>query len=364
MATAISVISMFLAVALAVGPAPESSTARKLFDAGSLAYDRGRYLDATRAFAAAYELLPDPAIAFSLAQAHRRQYFAGRDPADLARAIELFQRYLDDVPDGGRRADAVDQLQALESLGSRLDDDGHVAPARASAPSTELMIYAKAPRAEVSIDDGRFVAVPAILAATPGSHRIVVQAPGFVPEAATATAIEGRLMPFEVTLKEQPGVLHLRTRRGAAIDVDGRAMGRAPLREPIELASGSHAVSITAPGRVSAMRTVELERGQVRTFSVDLPRTAQRDAAWAMLGTSAGLWLAGGTTLGLALGFQRRGRRIDALRGERNIDASELQTLDDSIWRRNQLRGATIGLWSGAAVTAVIGLVLIFTDRG
>jgi tetratricopeptide (TPR) repeat protein len=357
-------ISVMLAVALAVAPAPETSTARKLFDAGSLAYDRGRYGDATRAFSAAYELLPDPAIAFSLAQAHRRQYFAARDPADLVRAIELFRRYLDDVPDGGRRADAVDQLQALESVRSRLEDDGHVAPARASAPSTELVIYAKASRAEVSIDDGAFVAVPAIFEATPGPHRIVVQAPGFVPEAATATAIDGRLMPFEVSLKEQPAVLHLRTRRGAAIAVDGRDIGRAPLREPIALASGRHAVSITAPGRVSATRTIELDRGQVRTFSVGLPRTVQRDAAWAMLGTSAGLWLAGGTTLGLALGFQRRGRRIDALRGERNIDASELQTLETSIRHRDQLRGATIGLWSGAAVAAVIGLVLIFTDRG
>ena len=59
--------------------------ARQYFDAGAAAYAAGDYQAAIQAFDAAYALKPLPEIAFSLAQAERRQYFASHDAAHLDR---------------------------------------------------------------------------------------------------------------------------------------------------------------------------------------------------------------------------------------------------------------------------------------
>ena len=53
--------------------------AKESFKAGATAYAAGDYLAAIQALDAAYQLTPLPAIAFSLAQAHRRQYFVDHE---------------------------------------------------------------------------------------------------------------------------------------------------------------------------------------------------------------------------------------------------------------------------------------------
>lgn len=355
-----------LATTLAVAPVSEEATARQLFDAGSLAYDRGRYLEATRAFEAAYEQLPDAAIAFSLAQSHRRQFFVDRERAHLHRAIELYQRYLSEVPRGRRRADAVEQLQALQTLDATLPA---TEPADPTDPTpnppdvTELMIYAAAPGALASVDDGLARPVPTIATVDPGVHRIRVEAPGFVPIDMEAAAVEGRLVPVQAQLRVRPARLELRTHEGAQLQVDDRVVGRAPFSAPIELRPGRHTVRVSAPGRVTASRALTFDRGELRSFDVELPTTVRRRVAWALLGSSLGLTVAGAGTLAGALVYQGRARRIEALRGEQNIDHAQLDTLNDSLRARDQLRGATIGLWSTAAVAGVVGLVLFVTDR-
>jgi hypothetical protein len=360
-----SAFTLLLAISLASAPA-ETATAQKLFDAGSLAYARGRYDDAARAFEAAYELLPAPAIAFSLAQAHRRQYFVAHDPDDLTRAIELYHRYLDEMPAGNRRDDAVEQLQQLESITRPQDAEPVDGPDEATdeAATTELVIYADVADASAAIDDGPFAAVPTIVATTPGVHRVRMRAPGYLASTTHAVAVSGRLMPVAVRLDEEPARLELRTRAGATVRVDGRELGRTPLSSRIELAAGKHVVALQARGRVSSSRTLSLERGQLLVHSVELPRTRQRTAALVLLGTGGGLWVAGGTTLGLTFAFQQRAQRIADLRGERNLSDDELQRLEDSLAARDRLRGATIGLLSAAAITTVVGVVLLFTDRG
>ncbi len=357
-----SAVAVSLATVLALSP-PEVTTARRLFDAGSLAYERGRFDDASRAFEAAYELLPEPAIAFSLAQAHRRQYFVGHDSADLERAIELFRRYLAEVPEGKRRADAVDQLQQLELVPRQTADDASRERAQ-DQRSTELVLYANGANAQASVDDGDFVAVPTIVATTPGTHRVRMRAPGYLVGTTAAIAVAGRMMPVTLQLAEAPAHLRLHTRPGATIVVDGRVVGRAPLSAALELSAGPHALVVRAPGRITQWRPLRLAREQSLSLGVALPRTRQRTAALALLGTGAGLWLAGATTVGLAFGFQRRARRIDDLRGDRNIDGDELDMLERDLAARDRLRGASIGLLTGAAVSTIVGVVLYVTDRG
>ena len=357
-------LSVALSLSLATGPArDDQATARQLFDAGSLAYDRGRYLEATRAFEAAYEQLPDPAIAFSLAQSHRRQYFVDQQVAHLHRAIELFEAYLGRVATGRRRADAVEQLQSLQTIRATLPEPEGEDEAPAPVAATELMIYASAPGATASVDGGLAVAVPAIASVDPGPHHIVVEAPGYLPVDIEAAAAEGRLVPVQAELKVRPAHLKMRTRDGASVHVDGRLVGEAPLPSPVQLRPGRHEVRVSAPGRVTASNTVTFDRGQTRSFQVDLPPTVRRRVAWGLLGAGLGLTVAGGGTLAGALVYQRRARDIDAMRGEANIDVDQLDTLNASLDARDQLRGATIGLWSTAAVCGVVGLVLVLTDR-
>src|SRR5688572_32382194 len=81
--------------------------AKASFRAGATAYAAGEYLAAIQALDAAYALTPVPAIAFSLAQAERRQYFVTHERQHLDRAVKLFRRYVEQVPTAGRRADAL-----------------------------------------------------------------------------------------------------------------------------------------------------------------------------------------------------------------------------------------------------------------
>ena len=102
--------------ALAADPQSDLDRAKDSFKAGATAYAAGDYLAAIQALDAAYQLTPLPAIAFSLAQAHRRQYFVDHAREHLDRSIALFRQYIEVAPGGSRRADALDALSQLEPL--------------------------------------------------------------------------------------------------------------------------------------------------------------------------------------------------------------------------------------------------------
>lgn len=360
-------IALALAMALTLGPAGPSegrSEAQQLFDAGSLAYDRARYDAAARAFEAAYAALPRPEIAFSLAQAQRRQFFVDGERWRLRRASELYRLYLDRVPEGARRADAVEQLQQIQPLIDASGVEGDGSTQHPPSAATQLMVYSSAQGAEGSVDGGAFMSLPAIVTTAAGTHEVVVRAPGFQEVTTAADAVAGRLVPVPVPLDALPAYLELQVNRRARVVVDGREVATTPLASAIELGAGEHQISIRARGRVPATRTLHFERDQRRSVTVELAPTIQRRAAWAMLGTSAGLALAGAGTLGFALGAQRRARRTDRRREVTNLDLESAEQLNADIQQRNQLRGATIGLWSTAAVAGVVGLILVLTDRG
>ena len=58
----------------------EARGARAFFEIGAQAYDRGDYDGALEAFKEAYARAARPGLLFSMAQAHRRAFFAGNDP--------------------------------------------------------------------------------------------------------------------------------------------------------------------------------------------------------------------------------------------------------------------------------------------
>ena len=92
---------------------PDLERAKASFKAGANAYAAGDYLADIHALEDAYEISPLPAIAFSLAQAERKQYFRDEKRAHLERALSLFERYLEQDTRGARREDAHDRHHRL-----------------------------------------------------------------------------------------------------------------------------------------------------------------------------------------------------------------------------------------------------------
>lgn len=363
LALAVCLAMAGVAVPAHAAPAPRAE-ARRLFEAGSQAYDKGRYGDACRAFRESYRLLPDSAIGFSLAQALRRQYFVDGDAAGLREAATLYRAYLDEVPEGRRRADAVEQLQSIALLlaaaGPPDDADDPTEPAEAP---TELIVYASVSQALASVDGGPFTEVPLVTAIDPGEHDVVVKAPGFASAQTKATAVRGRIIPVEAVLEPLPATVTVATTPGARVVFDGSELGYAPLSEPVRTAAGEHRVRITAPGRIRYEGTLAVEAGGTAAIDAPLAHTPQRRAAWGLLGAGGGLALAGGTTLTLALVFQRQAKQIEETRDDANLDADQRDDYNADVERRDRLRGATIGLLSASLVATATGVLLVLLDR-
>jgi hypothetical protein len=334
--------------------------AKASFNAGAAAYAAGDYLAAIQALNAAYRATPLPAIAFSLAQAERRQYFVSHEREHLTRAIALYRAYLTQVPVGGRRADAADALTQLEPVAlSFKDTEATLATPAAPAPEkTRLLVTGSAPGARVSLDGAPAVASPLIVEVEPGPHEIRVEADGFFPEQRRVVALAGVLVPADIELREQPAVLLLAGARGADVYVDRRFAGRADKVMRLELTSGAHTLVLAKTGNELERVPVTLRRGETRRLAVRLRSTAQRTASLILLG-SGGALVTGGLWLGVgALEAEALASQLLRKRASQNITPGELADYRDQVRARNQLRTASVVALSlgGAGVLTALAL--------
>jgi hypothetical protein len=342
-------------------PAGDVDRAKESFKAGATAYAAGEYLAAIQAFETAYELTPLPPIAFSLAQSHRRQYFASRDRAHLDKAIALFRRYVDEMQTGGRRADALDALSQLEPLAALAG----AAPAAASAAarSTRLLITAETPGAQIVLDGSPAAPSPLIREVAPGLHRITAGAPGFFPLEREVTAVAGELVPTSLVLRERPSNVEVSAPASAEIYLDGAFASRGGDRVALTASSGSHQLLVAQTGHRLSSQTIELRPGEDRRVQVALEPTRTRKVSTALLigsGVAAGV-----AALAAVLAFEAQDDATDFLtrRSQANVTASELAAYDDAVSDRNRYRTAA-GISLGAAVAmAGTGLLLRELDR-
>lgn len=341
----------------AVGPAAAPTApadverAKESFRIGAAAYAAGEYLAAIAALDSAYAAAPLPAIAFSLAQAERRQYFVDQRPEHLARAVALFRRYLEQTPSGGRRADALEALAQLEPLAQR-------APAAAAtiaprpAPSTRLLVIAEAPGARVFIDGAEVSGTP-IREVSPGEHRVVVRAPGFRDAERKVIAVSGELIPVSMALVELPGVLEVQAPDDAEIYVDGAFSSLGGPAVALTLSSGSHRVSVAQNGHRVASRTIDVERGSRQTLAVELEPTAQRMTSHVLLIGGAAA-VGAGIFLGvLAAQSEDAAQGFLEEREARNVSSGELVRYQADVARRDRYR-----LMAGVGLTAGLGLLV------
>ena len=328
--------------------------AKESFKAGATAYAAGDYLAAIQALDAAYQLEPLPAIAFSLGQAHRRQYFVDHEPEHLERSIALFRQYVELAPSGSRRADALDALSQLEPLAAARPKA--VAPAASSAETaraTRVLITSDAPGAELVLDGAPALPSPLIREVEPGKHRVRVAAPGFYPSERELNALPGELTLIPVPLRERPSTLGIWTSPDADIYIDGAYLSQGGDGIMVRLASGKHRLAVGQKGRMVALRDVTLQRGRTQNIRVTLEQTPQRIA-------SQFLFAAGGLSLGASLvlsGFAIRaeGDAEQFLRRQhdRNVSPAELTSYETAITERDRYR-----LFTGVSLAASAGFFI------
>ena len=352
-----------LAAAQETQPADEKTTieeARVYFDAGRQAYERGDYVTAIRSFEHAYEKVPRPEIAFSLAQAYRKQFIVDGDTAKLRRAVELYRRYLDEVPQGGRREDAVQNLGELQPQLQRLD----ALQAATSAPPpppppTQLMVMSPVAGTFVAIDESPLAAAPVTREVAPGRHRVHAEAPGYVSAELDGLAVEGRLVVIEAALRERPAFITVDVDPGADVTLDGRPIDA---QIPIATPAGRHVVTIAERGHVPWVREVALQRGTTSKVSADLDRTGQRKLAIGVFVASGALVAAGATTTVLALVAQDQAQTLLDKRAASGWSAADLTEYGDQRSRRDTFVTTSAILYGAAALAAATGLILYIAD--
>jgi tetratricopeptide (TPR) repeat protein len=341
----------------------ELSQAKSSFRAGATAYELGDYLAAIQALQAAYRLSPLPAIAFSLAQAERRQYFVDRERGHLERAIELYRDYLRQVPSGGRRSDATDALTQLEPLRASQPQSEAVVAAVSDAGRTRLLITCEAKGARIALDGAAALPSPAIAEVSPGTHRLQVSAPGYDTSERAVQPVPGELLPIEITLREQPASVQLGATPSASIYVDDALVGELSESKHLRLPAGDHTFTFAKNGYYLVNLEAQLVPGGSRTLHAQLSPTAQRTTAYALF-IAGGLGVVTSAILGsFTLAREGSARAVLERKGQGNISSAELHDYNEARDDRNRLRVFAALSISLSAAALATGLFLFVFDH-
>ena len=361
-------VVVLLVLVPAVGRAQsgeELERAKASFQAGAAAYAMGEYLAAIQALDAAYALTPAPAIAFSLAQAERRQYFVGHESEHLDRAILLYRRYLEQVTTGGRRADALDALSQLEPLAAAHTraSSGRADAIAEARRATRLMITAEAPGSRVALDGGAPVPSPLIREVEPGKHQVEISADGFFPQQREITAVAGELIPLVVVLRERASTVTISTQGQTDIYLDGAFVGPGGRAVTLQLPSGVHHLAVARNGYAVATRRLELVRGKPERVDIALAPTRQRVAARVLFAAAGGLAVTGAVFGLLALDSQSHAEEVQARLARQNVSPEDRATYQDAVSHRDRYRAIALGsaVWMGACLAT--GLFLYQFDQ-
>ncbi len=357
--TAIALVTL-AGSALAQQPA-DIERAKASFKAGANAYAAGDYLAAIQALETAYEISPLPAIAFSLAQAERKQFAFDQQREHLERSLQLFHRYLEQEPRGARREDALSAIALLEPLlGNK---PLHSEPSKPQQRPTRVMIVSEAPGALITLDGAQPAASPLIREVAPGKHRAKISASGYFEVERDVTAVAGELLLTEVELAERPSSLHVFAPAGSDIYIDGVFVGRGGPRLTVALPTGRHQLAVGQKGRRLVRRDLEGARGRTNSEVVRLEPTMQRNL-------SELLFIGGGAALGAgvaltAFAVRSENRAEDYLRRRDHVvtQPAELVAYNASLVERSRYRTAATVSLAGSVGMFITGLFLHELDR-
>jgi len=329
--------------------------ARILFDAGAQAFSAGRYKEAVESFKEAYALSGKPQAVFSLAQAERRLYLVSNDPQHLHSAIAHFRKYLELVPDGGRRNDAVEGLEQLGVFAAREAKPTEPKEGVSEVVLGRILVSTTTPGAKIVVDGTKEGASPLVEVVSPGKHVVRVSAPGYITEERDIIAVEKIMVPLEITLKEEPAYLTLTTEDGALVRIDGRTLGEAPLAKKVELKKGSHNLIVSLPGHYSRRETIELEAGKTTTIDLQLGRSRQRVFSYGLLSLAGVGFIGAGVQGSVGLQKQTNAQNILQKTQSGNISVASLEEYNDSVSTAQTLRNSTTVTFVAASILGIAG---------
>ena len=376
-AAVVAVVAL-AAPALADAPAGDRAKAEKYFAAGEQAYRQQSFGAAAEQFELAYAALPLPEIAFSAAQAYRRQYFVDPKPEYVKRAVELYRVYLAKVKHGGRVADASDGIAEMQRELDRLLAGGvaigdvkrdstriavsvSVAGERASELTELTALPATTHTGATATLDGTPIELFAPVVCTPGPHTVAVTADGYAPVQETRQVVVGSTELVEVKLEPLPAKLVIATEPGALVAVDGHALGTAPLPEQ-SLPAGPHTVAITHRGRLPVERQVTLERGKRTALDLPMAMTTRRKTVPYLLGATGLLAVGSVVTTVVAVHYDNAMSGLDHERLTTGITEAQLSDYRTDVRYRDDWRATAFSLGGAAVVTGAVTAALYYLD--
>lgn len=220
--------------------------ARARFERALQLFDEGRHAEALIEFEAAYELFPDHRVLFNVGNVHEA---LGR-PVE---AVDAWERYL---REGGEGLGA-ERRQAVEQ-----------ALARQRARIGRLHVVSNVDGARLEIDGVEVATLPASepLRLAIGTYTVGVRAAGHEPATRRVTVAGESEQRLEVILERRASeVGSLRVTSSTPdvlVRVDGREVGRTPLRETVAVAPGMRLVEASRLGYVTFRETVSVQVGQ------------------------------------------------------------------------------------------------------
>ncbi|HTL32130.1 MAG TPA: PEGA domain-containing protein [Kofleriaceae bacterium] len=286
----------------AIAAADDHKDAEKMFRAGEKAYKAQKFLVAAQNFEEAYKSFNAPELAFSAAQAYRRQYRVDpKHPEYVQKAVQYYRIYLDTQKGGTRVGDAADSLGEMERELDRLGMTGK-RQSEEKEKKTRLgvsVVFAdrqpltkagdgmheveeidkdaeKTPEVKAFID-GKPVELDTLEDVAAGDHIVRAEADGYIAGQQPAHIVDKDSRFSEVILQPMPAHVTVKTEGGAHVTVDGRGVGETP-HAAFEMAGGSHVITIVRTGRKPVAREVVVTRDQKLTLDVDLHPTVRRRA--------------------------------------------------------------------------------------
>ncbi len=337
--------------------------AKALFDGGAAMYDKAHYDEAIQAFEAAYKIAPRSGILFSIAQAHKKQFFFDKNPEHLREALRAYREYVEKTPNGARRAEAVASVAELEPYTARFDMSKVASPAAGSRAATTILVQANASGLEVMIDGKKSPDDAMHWAVSPGKHTVKVSAPGFAAQEQEVTVADGEYRPVLFQMKELPAFLSIETESGAQVSIDGRLAGNTPLLRPLDIEPGTHLVTVAKNGFKGYSEEIEFHHGEKRSLGVPLSRTGQRYASYVLFATGAAAAIAGGVFTGIAIHEQVAAQHILDQRNTATISGPQLLEYQNDVDARESWKKIAGAAFGGAAVAGAVGLVLYTFDQ-
>jgi hypothetical protein len=384
-------VAPIIAVLLVVAaPAhADRKSAERYFRAGEQAYKAQNFDAAAQNFDRAYEAFPAPEIAFSAAQAHRKQFRVETEQAaaiaHAKQAVALYRVYLAKVTKGGRVGDAIDNLAEMLRELDRLGVKENAAPnavAVAPAPAARKTMLgvtvvfadqttssalreiddqeADAQRVTTLID-GKPVTPDELVEVEPGEHVVRAEADGYIPVERKTKVVKDQEDFENLELKPKPARVTVETEAGGRIIVDGRLHGIAPA-QPIELTAGTHVVAISRRGRQPYARELAVSRGETKTLAAPLEPTVRRRIVPWVFGAAAGLGVLSIAGTVPWLYYENRAEDLDAQLEQGNQPAHVAEDYNSAINARDTVQSGMLVTGAAALAVAGVGLALYYFD--